>query len=699
MKLFDVNWVAVLDNIPRFTALALPARRILLDALKPSGYVQSHRFGAQLEEIVASGIPEYDPARNRLWLGDEQRGLVKVLRAMNRHPVFDIASAERGRAADPVLISYMEEHFSSAEIQAIGSKGASGRRFMESKHTLAPRVAFAGWAGDLLNAESDELLLAWAVNRGRSVDLLDTGDALTILRGLQAFARALLAFPDGVPLRNVTAPLARKDVPAFADALYTGLETLVVFAGMRRDDLEPMVGLWPAAARELSRPKASAPTAVPVVETFSLAVHMEDMTTVLAAVVAAPIRLRASDGAVFARTRTDIEPRLVTFPSWTETWLAHPHVNRVDAAARRLESYGFVAHEMHDTNLHLGATVAGSRWLALSPHGRLAALVTPLRKSKEVNPATAYEAVGATRFFPFTLPYYRVPASLRLRESLTKTLLGADSGFVPVQEFVAHAALESNPFLGLSDVDVNSLLYFNGGDERETFRDLWTQMLMQFLATRLVSLGGASLGLHENGGICFSLTDVGRYLLGVCDDFEYGTAESADVVIQPNFDVVFLGAAPATEAAIARFAQRVGAAPGLAFRITRASVLTAAETGATAGDIVGVLIAASTKGVPKNVQREIAGWVGAVRRATVRRVELLECADVEAAARVAELLGERGRRLAPLVFELPPSTASVRAALVKRLRAGGVFLQDATARAAPPKAGRRDRFEEEWEDE
>ncbi len=699
MKLFDVNWVAVLHDLPRYTALSLPARRILLDALKPSGFVQSHRFGAHLEEIVASGIPEYDPARNRLWLGDEQRGLVKVLRAMDRHPVFEVVSAERGRAPDPVLIHYMEEHFSSAEIQAIGSKGASGRRFMESKHELAPRVAFAGWAGDLLHADSDELLLAWAVDRGRNVDPLFAGDALTILRGLQAFVRQLLAFPDGVPLRNLTAPLARKGVSAFADVLYTGLETLVVFVGMRRDDLEPMVGLWPAAARELSRPKASAPAAVPVTETFGLAVHMEDMTTVLAAAVAAPIRRRASDGAVFARTRSDIEPRLVTLPSWTTTWVTHPHVSRVDAAVRRLESYGFVASEVHHENIHVGATVAGSRWLALSPHDRLDALVTPLRKSKDVNPSPTYDVAGGATFFPYTAPYYRVPASLRLRESLTAVLLGADSGFVPVQEFVEHAARESNPFLSLSKAEASILLYFGGNDERETFRTLWTRMLMQFLAMRLVALGGANLGVSESGSICFSLTDVGRYLLGARDDFEYGTTESADVVIQPNFDVVFLGAAPATEAAIARFAQRVGAAPGLAFRITRASVLAAAETGATAGDIVGVLIAASTKGVPKNVQREIAGWVAAVRRATVRRAELLECADAEAAARVAELLGARGRRLAPMIFELPPATPSVRAALVKRLRAGGVFLQDSTARTAPPKATRRDRFEEQREDE
>ena len=109
--------------------------------------------------------------------------------------------------------------------------------------------------------------------------------------------------------------------------------------------------------------------------------------------------------------------------------------------------------------------------------------------------------------------------------------------------------------------------------------------------------------------------------------------------------------------------------------------------------MIGAIVRASTKPVPKNVQREIAGWMGAVRRATLRRAELLECADTEVAARFMALLGTSVRQLAPTVFELSGATPAVRAAMMKKLRAGGVFI-DVHGNVAATKAGRPRRSEE-----
>ena len=182
------------------------------------------------------------------------------------------------------------------------------------------------------------------------------------------------------------------------------------------------------------------------------------------------------------------------------------------------------------------------------------------------------------------------------------------------------------------------------------------------------------MGRLADGALAFSLTDVGRYLLGAGDSFAYGSNVAGDVVFQPNFDVVFLGAAPSIEAVIARFAERVGPAPGLAFRITRQSVLVAAESGMAPEELIGAMSKASTKPVPKNVEREVAGWMAAVRRARLRVAHLVECSDEEAASRVAALLGPKARRLTPTIFELPASSVQNRSALLKRLKAGGVFL-------------------------
>ena len=105
-------------------------------------------------------------------------------------------------------------------------------------------------------------------------------------------------------------------------------------------------------------------------------------------------------------------------------------------------------------------------------------------------------------------------------------------------------------------------------------------------------------------------------------------------------------------------------------------MLAAAESGSGVGDVIGALTRASSKAIPKNVQREIAGWMAAVRRATLRRVELIECADADIAARIVTLLGKGVRQIAPLAFAMPDATPAARTTMIRKLRAGGVFIDE-----------------------
>ncbi len=674
MKLFDVDWVSVLVGLRRWDGLLLPARRVMLDELKPHGYIPSHKLGAHLESIVATGIPEYDAAHKRVFVGDDQRELVKVLRAMDRHPVFDHPTPAQ-------LMDYMAEHFTNEDIVVLGSG-------MPNRHSVAQRVARHTWAGDLLNARTAPKITAWVGARGMRID----HGSMDRIHDLQQLAHALLETPGGMPLRELVERYAKPGLSHLAGGLHLGLRTMVIFAGMRGADLEPVVGLWPDAVRELTRPAATPPTPVTPLETFVFAAQMEDMTAVLAAIAAEPVRLRANDRLVFARTRVDIEQRLVALPPWFAQVVSEREFPRVDGAARELQIRGLARIRMLEGNPHLEVTAAGLKWLAQAPRNRLEQLTSPARKSEEVNPPGAYDASQAAGFFPYTLPYYKPPTGIKLRIAITKAFLDTSGHYVSLAQFLDYHTRSANPFVAhtsYSAEDLRGMMYFGAADPRETFPPLWQACLHKFLAMRLVATGGAAVGLLSDGSLCFSLTDVGRYILGAADSFEYGVDEVAELVVQPNFDVVFLGAAPALEAQIARFAQRVGVAPGLTFRITRASVLAAAQGGATTDAVITALRIASSKPLPKNVEREITGWIASVRRARIRTAALIECADEESASRVAELLGGKARRLAPTIFELPPSPPAARSALLKRLRTGGVFLAEDSAVIEPKVRGRK----------
>ena len=83
--------------------------------------------------------------------------------------------------------------------------------------------------------------------------------------------------------------------------------------------------------------------------------------------------------------------------------------------------------------------------------------------------------------------------------------------------------------------------------------------------------------------ISFRLTDVGRYILGLAGDFSYRPEKSAggEIVVQPNFEIVFLSPSPLAEAMLARFAERLPSAArgrrgiGALFKITRAAIYAA----------------------------------------------------------------------------------------------------------------------------
>ncbi len=694
MKLFDVRWNTVLRELPRFSMLSLEARRVLLEALKTSGYAPGAQFGAQRDEIIASGIPTFDAEKNRLLLAEEHRELLKVLRAMGRHVVFDDPSI-------PALVNYLQEHFTNEDINQLGGNTVGTAYGHVNAFTLAQGAAFAGWPGELLAAARDADLLAWGTARGIPSTAID---GLSQLRALKTLVQKLLGVQRPVPLSVWYTKLPASARATFASALHLGLRTAVLFAGLRRADLEPMIGLWPAAAEELLRPPAIKPTSVVPVEQFEAAIWMEDMTAVMATVVASPIRVRANDMSVFARTQVEISARLVPVPAWAAPMAIGPHQSRVDAAAGALNWRKWVRVQPQQ-HPQLTSTPAGVKWLALSPHDRLATLLAPMRASKARNPPGAYEMQGDDGgFFPYSMPYHREPKGVQLRDALTTTFLELGEGFYLLEPFLDYAARSANPFFALPRDVLNELqrhVYFGGVDPRAGFLSLWRNAMSGFLFGRLVAYAGATLGRMQDGAICFALTDIGRYLLGAKEHFSYGVAGVADIVVQPNFDVVFLGAAPSLEATVARVAERVGVAPGLVFRITRASIMRAAESGLTTDAVLATLRDASSKPVPQNVQREIAGWMSAVRRAQLRVMQVIDCGNDETANRVVALLGARAKRLTSSVIELPTATPSARTALIKKLRAGGVFVDDQTSKdiVSPPKRRRAAPVWSEDEDE
>ena len=125
----------------------------------------------------------------------------------------------------------------------------------------------------------------------------------------------------------------------------------------------------------------------------------------------------------------------------------------------------------------------------------------------------------------------------------------------------------------------------------------------------------------------------------------------------------------------AELAERTGTGHvGALFRITRASVLRAAETGIAAEIMLKTLGGVSRTPVPANVARQVRDWFGGTRRVRIRPAVLVECPDSETAARVTALGGAHVSAVTRTILRLDGDEKSV-GALVKKLRTKGIFVQ------------------------
>jgi hypothetical protein len=263
-----------------------------------------------------------------------------------------------------------------------------------------------------------------------------------------------------------------------------------------------------------------------------------------------------------------------------------------------------------------------------------------------------------------------------LRAALTAAFLATPAdGAIAVDAFLRHHAELHNPLLSPAANQLRTRGgYYGTPRTREGWESLWASMLVEFLRLRLVPLGGARLGTTADGTIAFTVTGAGRYLLGETDEFRFAPQADGEVLVQPDFEIVFLAAAPRIEAELARFAERTGKGNvGALFRITRASVLRAAETGIACAAMLKTLGEVSRAPVPANVTRQIKDWFGGTRRVRISPAVLVDCPDTETAARVAAIGGAEVSQVTRTLLRLDGDPKRVDA-LVKKLRAKGIFV-------------------------
>lgn len=683
MKLFNIDWADFFARLPVWEELSLKAR-LAMSQMRGNEACPTAEFDGHDQRLVDAGYLCRCTNGQRVRLDKAAGPFVRVIRAMLRH---DLQNATKRGAFE----AYLTEHFTHEEQRA---RCPHYHHCYDYAEELTRQATSIGWLNAFLekspgNSESLHSVPSWlAANDGRT----------SILPKVQTMVRRFLEWSELVPFHKLPARLPEFSTGILGAAVHYGIDQLLLFPTMRQEEMIPRLGLWPTIAARLHRPKLSPPAVVRPKEVFHQPYLMEDMTTVLVTAVAKPIRLRVNDGALFAKAQQELEASLLTLPPWLAVTDRPSTPPRTDSAVTWLRAMGLIRTTGGD-GLWLEPTQRGHRWLAGNAKQRLKDILDHLKhpQAKELakdegsedyladeeddlgSSSTVYDEMAHVEFVPQTIRFEvrGVPVSLQPLLAAACASLPNDA-FVALPDFIRWQMQEKNPFLTLWPPDKRPTVHQHWSWQTPTDEDLenlWANLLVDFFRLRLLPLGGARLGITgKPGSACLTLTDIGRYLLDMAEDFDHGLDHGTQhgVIVQPNFDVVFLAPSPLAEATIARFAERQAKGLGAILKLTKKSILAAAAGGMTAAEVLETLEQVSAKPLPANVRREIQGWFDQCRRINVWPTVLIHCPDADTATRVVATFGSRVTPIHETLLELRGS--SLETELVRRLQSMGIFV-------------------------
>ncbi len=551
MKLFPGNWTGFLDDLGAWGSLSIAARRTFLDGVTPGLGIDPGRGDPAIDELRDEGMLAEPDRPGPIEVGGRFVTFHQVLKSLQKFPLFE----SPGLA---VLCGYVAEHYTPPE-----------RSQLHESLALLPND-LARIAGLVSSVE-------W-LQTGLSRQARGAGDAGADGRVAKRMLDFFTQQRDRIPLREVEEYFPGMPREELCAGIRRGLQRMVFLLALRRTDLEPIIGIWPPAARRLRRLSVIlAPEPAPAERTFRHPFLAEDMTTILRLAFAEPIPLRRGDEKPFARFVEETGGMLLTLPDWIEGVTGLNPEARIDLALQALRLTGLLHHGT--------VTSAGREWVRRGLAGRLAFLLDALTGGalfslleEEAVPADG----GRDAIAPWVVQAFSsVPQTTTIRFS----------------DFAEYQAAIGTPLIV----------------SEEAAEELWKSFLALFLGRCLLSLGGAEAGAAADGRLVFRLTADGCRLLGLPwegREDQPASPPAGTLIVSPNYEVVFLATDPGREAELGRFCERAGRGVGVLFRIERRAVQRAAASGMGAAEVISTLEAGSKGPVPSNVAHEIEAWMG-----------------------------------------------------------------------------------------
>ncbi len=701
----DFNWEELEGFLPVWEELSVDARGafLLLVETQPSSLSD---LGVFRQELRNSGLIYEMTDGLRYRLPEEFRSLKRAFKAMSYAEVF--SSSDSIFAGE--MIDYLADHFTSGELSRLGAG------YYDRTAIVARRAESVSWIERYIESE-DEFVWEKKINNQRHGQecVWEEGsfDKTTeVVRQLYNL-RKPLSVSDAMKASELSAA-------CFLNSLHLGCRELLLFVDLCPITQDMRVGIWPTVAEKLNAPKPQMPKSFSATFSFATPVLIYDLYSLMSLCSTEPQRLRVNDGTLFAKSEKIIFETMAQGPWWIPFEYEFYQGTRLGKAmAYALESDFLIGPtpRQRKRKPELKISSKGRHWMGLSEEDRLFAVWASLdfvEKGKTGGyVAGKLDLANFERCFPFdwsALDSFGSPEWDTINNVFNDLILelaaATEDGFVDIKGFIQYVGRIHNPF---NRVGGDELWDFFFGDgwwgwrSEEDMVQTWMAGVLSFLIRwgeplGLIAIGTADPDIEhfadgyqamdgssedsfdtdfEASGqkffLCLKVTKWGRFILGLEKELVIRPKNDIDIIVQPNFEVVFLGASSEAEIQLSPIAERLGRGTGTLFRLNKASVQKAASTGMDDAAILSILTGIASKPVPKNVIQQVCHWVRQAVLLQWRPALVITCPDHECALQVVGVVGKSAQLLSKTTVELKGGKPT--AAVVKKLQKAGLFLR------------------------
>lgn len=679
MRFFDTDWNMILTWLGVWEKLSRGARRHYLAGKSHAQSLDPEGYGTDLPLALSLGLVE-QVSTGRVRPTKASAGFRSLMVQLVKWPLFD------GKPDRAQLEEYLHKHYPADEAQTLSpwkepgwDSATRAESFLAAKDVSRrelPLLSYyetheAGGGYEWTLTPKPATMKTWFPSAEATV-----AAQLLVRRALESKRPWGLAELVGLlpgPLR-----------PAMDPALRACFRHALLFAALDKQNLDLLVGVCPFVLHLASRPAPVPPPVEPCANAEALAFHLEDMTQLLA--VAAADECLLNQGSYYRQFFKSVETRLkeefVPLPSWMGR--GPDFLERLHNAADSLLGLRFVTDtHRKEAKRKLKATIAGKKWLERPPAERVKEILFEFQRfwkqedwEDEKDPSDGYDVYFDDEDDPSEAEEDgdNDPRKLNLLKWQKSVWRQAPVGeCVELESFLDYHARASRP----DDGETRGYGRRVGRNDENVLwqEELSRERLANFFWRVLVPYGCVRVA-RRGDRLWFGLTDYGRYLVGITRTLHSGTdATSGTVVVQPNFEIVFLGPDLGAEVSIAHFAERCGRNVGTLFRLTRPKMIQAAARGLTCEAVLKTLRTHSSTPLPENVVAEVKSWFAACRSVVTRQSTLIETGDPETALMIRQILGEKCAALSATLLEWPEP--AIPTDLARKLRERGVFLQSA----------------------